>query len=75
MLNIEQALAYAKDNGRKITKKELGALLWPGRPAITQQVNMTNLCSGKTARIEPDWVKIICAATGVSANFLLGINE
>lgn len=73
MIRIEQALAVAKENGRKITKKDLASMLWPDTTAAGQQVNMTNLCGGKTARIDPDWIPIICRECGVTADFLFNI--
>lgn len=75
MIRIEQALARAKEKGLKVLKKDVAARLWPDSLPSAQQVNMTKLCSGKTARIDPEWINIICEMTGVSADFLLGIKE
>lgn len=73
MFRIEQAIAFAKEQGRPITKKELAAFIWPDSTESGQQVNMTRLCAGRTPRIEIRWVKVICEKTGVDANFLFGI--
>lgn len=73
VLRIEQALARAKERGIVIKKKELAAMLWPESVEVTQIVNMTKLCSGRTKRVPPEWIRIICNATGVSADFLLGL--
>lgn len=75
MIRIEQAIARAKDEGRAIMKKDIAAHLWPDAPETTQVVNMTNLCSGKTKRVEPEWIAIICKMTGVSADFLVGLSN
>lgn len=75
MIRIEEAIARAKRQGKKIKKKELAALLWPDSTPAAQQVNMTSLCAGKTTKINPDWVAIICEATGCTANFLLGMSN
>jgi len=75
MMRIEQAIARAKEQGNKVTKKEIAARLWPDSVPSAQQVNMTALCSGRTARVNPEWVVIICEMTGVSADFLLGISN
>lgn len=56
-------------------KKDIAARLWPDAPETTQVVNMTNLCSGKTKRVEPEWIAIICKMTGVSADFLVGLSN
>lgn len=75
MIKIEQALARSKEQGKKVLKKELAAKLWPDSSAIAQQVNMTALCSGKTTKINHEWVKIICEMTGCTADFLFGITK
>ena len=72
-MRLNEALKIAKKRGNHIQKKDLAALLWPKSSPVTQAVNMSNLCSGRTKNITPEQVKIICAATGVSADFLLGI--
>jgi hypothetical protein len=73
MMRIEQAIAVAKENGKKVKKKEIAARLWPDSSEAAQQVNMTALCNGKTTKINPAWVGIICEMTGVSADFLFGM--
>ena len=75
MMRIEQAIARAKEQGKKVLKKDLAAKLWPDSTEAGQQVNMTALCSGKTTKINPDWVAIICDMTGCTADFLFGISN
>lgn len=75
MIRIEQALARAKEQGNKVLKKDIAARLWPDSSPAAQQVNMTILCSGKTARVAPEWIRIICEMTGCSADFLLGLSN
>lgn len=75
MMRIEQALARAKEQGNKVLKKDLAARLWPDSAPAAQQVNMTALCAGKTTKINPDWVNIICEMCGCSANFLFGLSN
>ena len=75
MMRIEQALARAKEQGNKVLKKDLAAKLWPDSVPAAQQVNMTALCSGRTIKINPDWVNIICEMCGCSADFLFGISN
>lgn len=69
-IRINEAMKFAKDCGRKVTKKELGALLWPDVPEVNQTINISNLANGRVERIKPEWVTIICAYTGVTPNFL-----
>lgn len=71
-LRVEEAIARAKANGNRIYKKQIAAKLWPESEDSAQQVNMTNLCNGRTQMCRPEWVNIICDMTGVSADFLLG---
>ena len=75
MMRIEQAIARAKEQGNKVLKKDIAARLWPDRTPEAQQVNMTKLLKGKTARIDPDWIGIICEMTGVSSDFLFGLSN
>ena len=75
MIRVEQAIARAKEGGKKILKKDIGARLWPNSTPEAQQVNMTALCNGATVRINPEWVSIICEMTGCTADFLLGISN
>lgn len=75
MMRIEEAIARAKQQGKKVLKKDVAARLWPDSTPVAQQVNMTSLCNGTTSRISPDWVNIICEMTGCSADFLFGISN
>ncbi len=75
MMRIEQAIARAKEQGNKVMKKDVAARLWPNSSSAAQQVNMTTLCSGKTTRISPEWVNIICEMTGCTADFLFGLSN
>ena len=45
MMRIEQAIARAKEQGKKVLKKDIAARLWPDSTEVGQQVNMTSLCS------------------------------
>lgn len=74
-MRIELAIARAKEQGKKVMKKDIAARLWPDSNEAAQQVNMTGLCSGRTSRINPEWVKIICEMTGCSADFLFGLSN
>ena len=75
MMRIEQAIARAKEQGKKVLKKEIADRLWPDSNEAAQQVNMTALCNGKTCRINPDRVNIICEMTGCTADFLFGLSN
>lgn len=75
VIRIEEAIARAKANGHKVFKKDIAAKLWPDSVEVAQQVNMTKLCTGKTDRIKPEWVRIICEMTGCTPAFLLGMEE
>ena len=75
MIRIEQAIARAKEHGKRVLKKDIAARLWPDSTEAGQQVNMTALCTGRTAKINPEWVAIICEMTGCSADFLFGLSN
>lgn len=70
---IEEAIAIARSEGKKIRKKDLAVKLWPETDSeAARQVNMSNLCGGRVKRIQPEWIDIICEECGCSADFLLG---
>lgn len=75
MIRIEQAIARAKEQGRIVMKKDIAARLWPDASPAGQQVNMTNLCSGRRDSVKAEWVKIICDMLGCSADFLFGLSN
>ncbi len=75
MIRIEQAIARAKDSGKKVMKKDIAARLWPDSTEVGQQVNMTKLCNGRSKSVRPEWVRIICEMTGCTADFLLGLSN
>lgn len=74
MLRIKEAITAAKTAGRKITKKQLAQRIWPDSSVHVAQINMSNLCMGRTKYVPPQWIKIICEECGCSADFLLGID-
>ena len=73
MIRIEEAIAFAKLNGRKVTKKEIAQRLWPNSKPAAQSVSMARLLKGEAQMIQPDWVRIICEMTGCTADFLFNI--
>lgn len=74
-LRINEAIALAESRGKKIYKKDLAKKIWPNSRPEAQTVNMTNLATGVTHKVNPDWVVTICKETGVSADFLFGLKE
>lgn len=73
MFRIEEAIARAKTCGNKDVKQQLATAIWPDLSYAHRTVNINNLCAGRTKRIEPGWVSIICSICGVSADWLFGI--
>ena len=74
-LRVNEAIARSEANGKKVLKKDIAARLFEGASESAQQVNMTNLCNGKTKRIVPKWVVIICEMCGCSADYLFGMED
>lgn len=72
-LRINEAIALSEAMGKKILKKDLAAKIWADSRPEAQAVNMTNLASGMTKKVNPEWIVIICKETGCTADFLLGI--
>lgn len=74
-IRLNEAIARSAANGKKVYKKEIAARLFPGVNESTQQVNMTSLCKGKTKRILPEWVVIICEMCDCTADYLFGLEK
>lgn len=72
-LKVNEAIARAEMNGKKILKKDLAAKIWANSRPEAQAVNMTNLCNGTTKRVDPEWIVIICRELGCTSDFLFGI--
>lgn len=72
-LKVNEAIALSEAMGKKVLKKDLAAKIWPNSRPEAQAVNMTNLCSGVTKKVNPDWIITICRETGCTADFLFGI--
>lgn len=75
ILRVNEAIAFAKLNGKTVLKKDLAARMFPGIAKGCQQVKFTNIIRGKTKRFAPEWVDIICDETGVTPNFLFGYEQ
>ena len=75
-LKINEAMAlHQAKTGEKLEKKKLAALLFADAPtASARQVAMTNICRGRTLRIKPEWIPIICDYCGCTADFLFGMD-
>ena len=72
---VNEAIARAQTNGKKVLKKDVAVQLWKGRNATAQQVNMTSLCNGSTKQIRPEWVITICEMCDCTPNYLFGYEE
>lgn len=71
-LRINEAIGRAQTNGINVLKKDIASRIWHDSKESTQQVNMTNLCKGRTRKINPEWVIIICEMCGCTPNYLFG---
>ena len=74
-LKVNEAIALSAANGIKVLKKDIAARLFPGVSTATQQVNMTSLCNGKTKRILPEWVIVICEMCDCTPNYLFDYED
>lgn len=74
-LRVKEAIARSEANGKKVYKKDIAARLFDGVSESAQQVNMTNLLNGKTQRVKPEWVVIICEMCGCTADYLFGMED
>jgi len=74
-LRINEAILRSEMNGKKVFKKDIAARIFPGVSEAAQQVNFTNLCQGKTKRVAPEWVLIICEMCDCTPNYLFNFKE
>ena len=74
-IKVNEAIARAESMGKKLSKKDLAAKIWANSKPEAQAVNMTNLCSGVTKNVNPEWLVIISLETGCSIDFLLGLKD
>lgn len=74
-LRINEAIARCEMMGKKVFKKQIAARIFSDSSEAAQQVNFSSLCNGKTKRIAPEWVKIICEMCDCTPNFLFGYGD
>lgn len=74
-LRVGEAIERAKAKGIKVFRKDIAARLWSGSSESTQKVCITNLCSGKTKRVEVEWIKTICEMCDCTPNYLFGYED
>lgn len=74
-LKINEAIAAAQLQGKVVKKKDLAKKFFPKSTDQSRSTLMTKVCSGKTTRIDPEWIVILCQECGVTANFVLGMEE
>lgn len=73
-LKLNESFEYAKSAGKKVMKRELASELWPDSRDKTANANISNLCNGKTKKIDIDAVPVICERLGVTADYLFGLS-
>jgi len=73
MFRITDAFVIAVAKGKKVQKKKLAEKLWPEASGTSRAININRLFSGKTQKIDPKWVPIICAELDCTPGFLFGM--
>lgn len=73
MFRITDAFVIAVAKGKKVQKKQLAEKLWPDASQVSRSINVSRLFSGKTQKIDPAWVPIICAELDCTPGFLFGM--
>ena len=71
---INEAFAYAKEVGKKVMKRDLALILWKKSKKKSAMANISNLCGGKTKKVDIEAVPVICDYLGVTADFLFGMS-
>ena len=71
-LRINEAIGRAKQKGIKVNKKIIASKIWVDSSISSQQMNMLRLCNGRTKKIAPEWIMIICEMCDCTPNYLMG---
>lgn len=75
-IRLNEALARAKDNGKRVTKKRLAQKIWPESSEASAQMNLAHMAKGqKVIGRVVDALKIIADETGVTVDFLVGLKN
>lgn len=74
-MNIKEAINRAKANGWIKSKVQLAQILWPNSTKKSAYMNLLNLESGKSIKIDTDMVSLLCSILKVSADYLFGISN
>ncbi len=72
MLRVNEAIARAERMGKKVTKKELAAHIWPDSSEDSRGIALTQLCKGNKKFVDPEWVLTICEVLNCTPNYLFG---
>lgn len=73
-LKLNEAVIYAKKT-KKVKKYLLAKVMWPDSSREASHTNFSNLCNGKSKKIDIDAVPFLCRELGVSADFLFGMTN
>ena len=71
-IRIKEAIAHAKQQGRKVKKKEFAGLVFPYTSERSAVVCLNNYERGQSTKMDRQQVTTICKRLGVDSNFLFG---
>lgn len=74
-IRINEAIARCRQRGHKVFKKDIAARLFPNVSEAAQKINIKNICTGRTKRLTPEAVCIICEMCDCTPNFLFGYED
>lgn len=75
MFRLKESIKMAKDNGVLGRKAEFAQSMWPNSSARSARMNLSNLVSGKSKKIDIENVPLVCERLGVSADYLFGLSD
>ena len=75
MIRIKESIAYAKSNGQKVKKIDLAKEIWPNSPKKAAYMNLLNLETGRTRKVDDEVVNKLCDRLKVTADYLFGRSE
>lgn len=74
-MNLQEAIKRAKSNGWIKGKAEFAQEIWTNSSRKSAYMNLLNLTSGKSVKIDTDKVALICSKLRITADYLFGISS
>lgn len=72
-IRIREAVEHAKSQGIKVNKKDLAGKVFPMTTEASAYVRLNNYERGKSGKMNPRQIHVLCKELRVDPNFLFGM--